>query len=108
MHPLLRRSLATVYIETPATGAFTTVARAALPCMLQHTNRAAAATSQDRAQLASERIFVWPAAEYTLPAYCQIEVDGYRWNPVDINAFERFDGPTGAIHHGRVPIRKAT
>jgi len=108
MHPLLRRSLATVYTEDATTGAFTTVARASLPCMLQHANYRDSAASSDRTQLAGERIFVWPAAEYTLPAYCQIEVDGNKWNPVDISAFERFDGPSGARHHGRVPVRKAS
>ncbi len=108
MNPLLRKAVATIYVETAATGLWTTVARTNLPCALLHVNYRSVATAPDRAELAAERIFVWPAAEYTLPTYCQIEVNGVRWNPVATNAFERLDGPTGTTHHGRVPVRRVS
>lgn len=106
VYRLLFNSTADVYAETPATGAYTTSVKEGLPCRLLHIDYRAVTTSQDRATLAAERIFVWPAAEYTLPAYCQLEVNGTRWQPVEITAYERLDGPDGTTHHGRVPVRR--
>ena len=103
---LLFNATATIYTEDAPSGRFSAVARSGLPCRLLHASYRPAATSADRAELAAERIFLWPAAEYTLPAFCQIEVDGARWAPVDINAFERLNSPAGTIHHGRVPVRR--
>lgn len=108
MHHLLRQKTATVYTEDPTTGLFTVVATTDLDCALLHASRTGAVTAQDRATLAAERIFVWPAAEYTLPTYCELEVEGDRWVPVEVNAYERFKGPDGTTHHGRVPVRKRT
>ncbi len=70
-----------VYTEG-AGGAFTTVARAAEPCRLGQIDTGGARSAPERAELASLRRLVWGPG-YALPAHCQVEIDGERWNPVE-------------------------
>jgi len=75
------RDTAVVYTENATTGLFTVVAQAGLACRLNDVGRQAAATGQDRTDLASIRelhsdpAFTFPTADY------QIAIDGRAWNP---------------------------
>lgn len=73
--------VATVYTEALATGAYTVVAQANLPCRLGVIPTRGATSSAERAELASMRRLVWGPG-YAMPEHCQIEIDGQRWNPV--------------------------
>ena len=99
-------STATVYVEDPATGAFTVLSRANLPCRLSTVSARNAASSGDRAELLALRSLLWPAA-YDLPERCQIEIAGERWNP-QIESFAAPTWPvTGAVVYRSVDVVRA-
>ena len=71
----------TAVVYTPdQTGAFTTVANAALACWLRPVGTRAAASAAQRAELAALRRLTW--VDYVMPDYAQVEIDGNRYNVV--------------------------
>lgn len=74
------RQKATVY--TPdALGAYTVVAKSDLACRLSVLSmRGLDSSTFDRAELANRRHLMWDA-NYVMPADCQLDVLGERWNP---------------------------
>ncbi|HXI17661.1 MAG TPA: hypothetical protein VNM48_14975 [Chloroflexota bacterium] len=75
------RDSGTVYTENATTGRFTVVAQAGLACRVNDVSRQAAATGQDRADLASIRELHSDPAFSFPPADHQIAIDGRTWNP---------------------------
>jgi len=102
---LLFDTTATVY-GRGASGAFDTVLKANLACRLVLVSRQAATTNSERAQLAAVRSLRWEAS-YVMPQYCQIEIDGLRWNLVSTNAFQTLDGPSGTAVFKRADVVRA-
>lgn len=98
---------ATVYTADPTTGAWTVVAQSNLPCRLLLLPRQPGETNQDRAERAALRRFRFDPS-YALPASCQIEVDGVRWNPIAINGYEAVKNPNGTVAWFRCDVLKAT
>ena len=72
--------LADVYIETTATGKFTTLVRSSLSCRLLHIPLQRAQNQTERKELAALRNMIFEG-DYQMPEACQIEVDGVRWEP---------------------------
>lgn len=81
---------ATVYTRA-ASGGFTTVARADLPCRLDPVSRQPAATGSARRELAAMGSLRY-STEYTMPETgIQLEIDAYpgrRWNPVQATGWD--------------------
>lgn len=71
---------ADVYTEG-ATGAYTVLAQAGLPCRLGMVGTSGATSAPERAELVAMRRLLW-CPDYAMPERCQVEVDGQRWNPV--------------------------
>lgn len=72
---------AVVYTSTLATGKFTTVAIAALPCRLNPLSAPGVPSNVQRVELTSERELLWGDA-VTLPAVCELQIGADRWNVV--------------------------
>ncbi len=69
-----------VYTAGP-TGAFTVKAKAALACRLSLVGAAGARSGDERAELLATRQLFWDPG-YALPARCQVEIAGVRYNVV--------------------------
>lgn len=100
------KDAATVYTRGTG-GDWNVVHKNALRCRLAHSRRSAETTSGDRAELAARRVLIWDDTDYQMPAQCQVEVDGLRWNPLNTNAFEAFSGPGGRPIYKRIDVRRA-
>jgi hypothetical protein len=87
-------------------GGWTVVLRNNLPCRMLHINTQDVPTSAERDQLAASRRFIW-SPDYALPQYCQIEVEGLRWNPTSNNAFETMRWTDGTDAYKRVRVVRA-
>lgn len=92
---------ATVYTRA-ASGAYTTVAHAALPVRLCHVSQRGARSSEERAELASVRLLLWGPAT-VLPEVCRLTVDGESWQPVP-GTFGHVEGP---LSYRRCDVRRA-
>jgi hypothetical protein len=101
----LLTQVATVYARG-AGGGWTVVAKTGLACRMLHLNTQDIPTGAERDQLAASRRFVWDPT-YNLPQYCQIEVEGLRWNPTSNNAFETIDWADGTPAYKRVRVIRA-
>lgn len=90
---------ATVYTRA-ASGGFTTVSRADLPCRLDPVNRSPAATGASRRELAAMGTLRYDAT-YEMPeSGIQIEVDAYpgkRWNPVQATGWPEIVPGIGTV-----------
>lgn len=74
--PLFNRA-ATVY-TADASGRYTVVARTGLACRLAQMPVGSGVSSAERAELLSTRRLSWEYG-YLMPAFAEVEVDGYRW-----------------------------
>ena len=84
---------ATVYGETVATGAYTTVLQSNLACALRPLDVRPATSGMDRAELSALRRLVWDAT-YVMPETAQLLIDGLRWDVVS-GTFQSPDTRTG-------------
>lgn len=94
--------VAVVYVENPATGAYDSVANAALACRLLHLSLRAATSGSERAELAAIRTLIWDPS-YVLPEEAQLVVDGVRWNTVP-GSFAAHRGPAGQVTYRRCDV----
>lgn len=95
-----------VYIENPATGALTVVARADLQCRLGIISAQGASSAPERAELVAMRRLVW-GPDYVMPERCQVEIDGERWNPLPGSFLAPTWPFTGVVVYRSVDIVRA-
>lgn len=72
---------AVVYTPNGTTGAYTVVAKAALPCRLANVRQEGKGAAEERDVVAQNRRLLWDEA-YVMPDNAQVEVGGVRWNVV--------------------------
>lgn len=100
---------ATVYTAHPTTGEWTILFRAGLPVRLANKVRKLDPVTDNwvgREEIQSDRRLLW-GPEPALPSeYCQVLVDGERWNTV-AGSFTAITGPTGAVTYRRCEVRRA-
>jgi hypothetical protein len=71
---------ADVYTADLATGRYTVLAQADLPCRLA-VIRPGTTSAPERAELAAMRRLYW-GPDYAMPDYAQVEINSERWNVV--------------------------
>lgn len=96
---------ADVYTEDSTTGAYTTLARADLPCRLGIVSTQGATSAPERAELAAIRRLVW-GPDYDMPERVQIEVDGQRYNPMP-GSFAAPTWPGGGVVYRSCDLMRA-
>ena len=89
---------ATVYTESPATGAFTVEETTDLHCRLCKIDATGAGSA--RTELLAKRRLVWDAS-YEMPPNAQLDISGHRWNVVSGTPASERDKP------GTIKLRAA-
>ena len=98
---------ATVYTRASG-GAYTVVAKAELPCLLQAADQQPAASGPQRAELADLRMLYYDP-DYALPEAAQVAASaepGVRWNVV-AGSVRPEVGPGGVVVMRRCEVRRA-
>lgn len=99
---------ATVYTRAVSGGGYTDAAKTGLKCSLDRiSDRQAAATNQQRAELANGGTLEWDRG-YTMPANAQVEVDRYgsqRWNVRPGTIWPEFGVDGGVISYRADVVR---
>ena len=88
-----------------ATGAFTVVVLAALPCRLALVSSDSGPTGDARSELASRRRLLW-GPDYAMPEAVQLEVAGEKWN-VEAGTLAAVRGVNGSVVYRRAEVVRA-
>lgn len=100
---------ATVYARAVSGGGYTNVVKTELKCSLNPLSRQAAATSDQRAELANGGMLEWERG-YSMPDQAQVAVDAYpgqRWNVRKGTVWPEF-GPDGGLISWRADVVRAS
>ena len=105
--------LANFYART-GNGPFTTLLRSGVPCRLAHVQRQPAPTSQQRAELAAMRNFMWDPSYAPASETFRVVVEGVtgpdgttpaQWQPVP-GTLATMRGPDGQAMYRKADVRR--